>query len=100
MEFSALVTVPETVILSFFCLLQQRGLWFEPYVNISELSSAKYIKKTKCANRGELTILYIHNYAQRKNNVHNNIPEKFGLKNALLKNEICIYEADYTNRFL
>lgn len=51
---------------------------------------AKYIKKTKCANRGALPILYIHNYAQRKNKMHSNIPEKFDLKDALLKNEIRI----------
>lgn len=54
------------------------------------MSFAKYIKNPKCANRGALPILYIHSYAQRKNKMHSNIPEKFDLKDALLKNEIRI----------
>lgn len=66
-EFSALVTVSETVILSLLCLLQQKkGLWFESHANISETSFVKYIKKDKVCNKGELIIPCIHNYAWRE----------------------------------
>lgn len=51
------------------------------------MSFAKYIKKTKCAKRGGLTILYIHNCAQNENKMHSNILEKFALKDVLLKNK-------------